>query len=36
MEPTSKDNIMVFIDKKIEDEVNGIYAFETSQGLLKG
>ena len=34
MEPTIKDNTMVFIDKKIEDEVNGIYAFETSQGLF--
>ena len=34
MEPTIKDNTMVFIDKKIEDDVNGIYAFETSQGLF--
>ena len=34
MEPTIKDNTMVFIDKKIEDEVNGIYAFETPQGLF--
>ena len=34
MEPTIKDNTMVFIDKKIEDDVNGIYAFETPQGLF--
>jgi len=34
MEPTIKDNTMVFIDKKIENEVKGIYAFETSQGLF--
>ncbi len=34
MEPTIKDNTMVFLDKNMDDEINGIYAFETPQGLF--
>jgi len=34
MEPTIKDDTMVSIDKNFDDEINGIYAFETSQGLF--
>lgn len=34
MHPTIKDNTMVFIDKNINDEIDGIYAFETPQGLF--
>ena len=34
MQPTIKDNTIVFIDRNVDVEINGIYAFESVQGLF--